>query len=224
MIGTAVAILRKDLTIELRTRESVPAMVLFSVTVFVLFHFGLDRDTLEGDLATGVVWVTLLLAALLGVNRLYVGERDQGGFTGMRLAPIDLTALWLAKAAALFLYLVALELIALPAFDLLLLGPGLGAALPELLPILLLANVGLAAVGALVSALAIETRARDLIVPLLLLPLLVPVVIAAAQATEPLLAAGQSPDDLAKWLGFLALYDVVFVLVSVAVFDFLLDD
>ena len=224
MIATAMAILRKDLTIEVRRRESVPAMVLFSVTVFVLFHFGLDRDTVEGDIATGVIWVTLLLAALLGINRLYVAERDQGGFTGMRLAPIDLTALWLAKAAALFLYLVVLELIALPAFDLLLLGPGLDGALPELLPILLLADLGLAAVGALVAALAIETRARDLIVPLLLLPMLVPVIIAAAQATEPLLTGGQSSDDLAKWLGFLALYDVVFVLVSVAVFDFLLDD
>ncbi|MEA2386452.1 MAG: heme exporter protein [Thermoleophilaceae bacterium] len=224
MIRAAGAILRKDLAIELRTRESVPAMVLFSITVFVLFHFGLDRDTLEGDLATGVVWVTLLLATILGVNRLYVGERDQGGFTAIMLAPIDRTALWVAKATALFLYLVALELVALPAFDLLLLGPGLGGALPELLPILLLANLGLAAVGALIAALAIETRARDLIVPLLLLPMLVPVIIAAARATEPLLAAGQSPDDLAKWLGFLALYDVVFVLVSIAVFDYLLDD
>ena len=224
MIATAVAILRKDLTVELRTRESVPAMVLFSLTVFVLFHFGLDRDTLDGDLATGVIWVTLLLAALLAVNRLYVAERDQGGFVGMRLAPIDLTSLWLAKASALFLYLVALEIVALPAFDLLLLGPGLDGAFPELLPVLLLANLGLAAVGALISALAIETRARDLIVPLLLLPLLVPVIIASAQATEPLLTGSQSPDDLAKWLGFLALYDVVFVLVSVAVFDFLLDE
>ena len=224
MIATAAAILRKDLTIEVRRRESVPAMVLFTVTVFVLFHFGLDRDTVEGDIATGVIWVTLLLAALLGINRLYVAERDQGGFVGMRLAPIDLTALWLAKAVALFVYLVALEIVALPAFDLLLLGPGLDGALPELLPILLFANLGLAAVGALVSALAIETRARDLIVPLLLLPMLVPVIIAAAHATEPLLSAGQSPDDLAKWLGFLALYDVVFVLVSVAVFDFLFDE
>ena len=224
MIRTAGAILRKDLTIELRTRESVPAMALFTVTVFVLFHFGLDRDTLEGDLATGVIWVTLLLATVLGVTRLYVAERDQGGFTALLLAPIDRTALWLAKAAALFLYLVALELVALPAFDLLLLGPGLDGALPELLAIVLLADVGLAAVGALIAALAVETGARELIVPLLLLPLLVPVVIAAAQATEPLLAAGQSPDDLAKWLGFLALYDVVFVLVSIAVFDYLLDD
>ena len=224
MIATALTILRKDLKVELRTRESVPAMALFSVTVFVLFHFGLDRDSLEGDIATGVIWVTLLLAALLGVNRLYVAERDQGGFTSLRLAPVDTTAMWLAKAAALFLYLVLLELVALPAFDLLLLEPGLGGALPELLPILLLANLGLAALGALVSAMAIETRARDLIVPLLLLPLLVPVIIAAAQATEPLLQGSQSPEDLAKWLGFLALYDVVFVLVSIAVFDYLLDD
>ena len=224
MIRAASAILRKDLAIELRNRQSVPAMVLFSITVFVLFHFGLDRDTLEGDLATGVIWVTLLLAAVLGVNRLYVAERDQGGFTALMLAPIDRTALWLAKAAALFVYLTALEVVALPAFDLLLLGPGLDGALPELLPILLLANLGLAAAGALIAALAIETTARDLIVPLLLLPLLVPVVIASAQATEPLLQASQSPDDLAKWLGFLALYDVVFVLVSIAVFDYLLDD
>jgi heme exporter protein B len=224
VIRAANAILRKDLAIELRTRQSVPAMVLFSLTVFVLFHFGLDRDTLEGDLATGVLLVTLLLAAVLGVNRLYVAERDQGGFTSLMLAPIDRTALWLAKAAALFLYLTALELVALPAFDLLLLGPGLDGALPELIPILLLANLGLAAAGALIAALAIETTARDLIVPLLFLPLLVPVIIASAQATEPLLAAGQSPDDLAKWLGFLALYDVVFVLVSIAVFDYLLDD
>jgi heme exporter protein B len=224
VIRAAAAILRKDLQVELRTRQSVPAMVLFSVTVFVLFHFGLDRDTLEGDIATGVIWVTLLLAALLGVNRLYVAERDQGGFTAIMLAPIDRTALWLAKASALFLYLTALELVALPAFDLLLLGPGLDGALPELLPVLLLANLGLAATGALIAALAIETTARDLIVPLLLLPLLVPVIIASAQATEPLLQASQSPDDLAKWLGFLALYDVVFVLVSIAVFDYLLDD
>ena len=224
MIRATGAILRKDLAIELRTRQSVPAMVLFSLTVFVLFHFGLDRDTLEGDLATGVLLVTLLLAAVLGVNRLYVAERDQGGFTALMLAPIDRTALWVAKAAALFLYLTALELVALPAFDLLLLGPGLDGALPELLPILLLVNLGLAAAGALIAALAIETTARDLIVPLLLLPLLVPVIIAAARATEPLLAGSQSPDDLAKWLGFLALYDVVFVLVSIAVFDYLLDD
>jgi heme exporter protein B len=222
--GAALAVLRKDLALEVRTRESVPAMVLLSLTVFVLFHFGLGRDSLDGDLASGVLWVTLLLATVLAVNRLFAAEREQGGVDGLRLSPIDLTAVYLAKAAALFLYLVALELVALPAFAILLLGPDLLDGLPELLPVLLLADVGIAAVGALVAAIAVEARARDLIVPLLLLPLLVPVLIAGANAAEPLLTDPAGAEDLAKWLGFLGLYDTVFVLLSVAVFDFLLED
>jgi heme exporter protein B len=224
VIAAARAIARKDLRIEWRTKESVPAMTLFTITVFVLFHFGLDRDSLDGELASGVLWVTVLLAAVIGVSRLFAAEREQGGIEGLLLAPVDRTALFVAKAAVLFLYLCALELVAVPAFALLLLGPDLGGALPELLVILLLGNLGIAAVGALVSALAAETRARELIVPLLLLPLLVPLLIACAQATEPLLRQEAGPEDLARWLGLLSLYDVVFVLVSVAVFDFLLED
>jgi heme exporter protein B len=224
LLRAARAILGKDLAIELRTKESVPAMVLFSVTVFVLFHFGLDRDSLDGELASGVLWVTLLLATVIAVARLFATEREQGGIDGLLLAPVDRTALFLAKGAALFLYLLLLELVALPAFDLLLLGPDLADALPELGAIVLLGDLGLAAVGALVSAVAAETRARELIAPLLLLPLLVPVLIAAASATEPLLRGAQSPDDLGRWLAVLSLYDVVFVLVSIAVFDFLLEE
>jgi heme exporter protein B len=224
VIRAARAILRKDLLVELRTKESVPAMALFSVTVFVLFHFGLDRDSLDGALAAGVLWVTLLLAAVIAVARLFAAERDQGGIDGLLLAPVDRTALFLAKGAALFLYLVLLELVAVPAFALLLLRPDPLGAMPELLPIMLLADVGLAAVGALVSALAAESHARELLVPLLLLPLLVPVLIAAARATEPLLRGDQSPEHLGRWLGVLTLYDVVFVLLSVAVFDYLLED
>ena len=224
MIRAAGAILRKDLLLELRTGESVPAMALFSVTVYVLFHFGLDRDSLDGELAAGVLWVTLLLAAVLAVVRLFAAEREQGGIEGLLLSPVDRTALFLAKGSALFLFLVALELVAVPMFGLLLLGPGLGAALPELVAILLLADVGVAAVGALVAGLAAESRTRELVAPLLLLPLLVPLLIAAAQATAPLLRGDQSPEDLGRWLGLLTLYDVVFVLLSVAVFDYLLED
>ena len=224
MIAAARAILRKDLRIEWRTKESVPAMTLFTVTVYVLFHFGLDRDTLDGELAAGVLWVTVLLAAVIGVSRLFAAEREQGGIEGLLLAPVDRTALFVAKAAALFIFLCAVELVAVPAFALFLLGPGLDGALPELLAILALGNLGVAAVGALVSALAAETRARELIVPLLLLPLLVPLLIAWAQATEPLFRPVAGPEDLARWLGLLTLYDVVFVLVSVAVFDYLLED
>ncbi|HLM26645.1 MAG TPA: heme exporter protein CcmB [Thermoleophilaceae bacterium] len=221
MIRSASAILRKDLRLEARTKESVPAMLLFSVTAFVLFHFGLDRDSLDGELASGVLWVTLLLASVIGVTRLFAAEREQGGIDGLLLSPADRTGLFLAKAAALFVYLALVELVALPAFTLLLLGPGLQ---PELLLILLLANLGLASVGALVSALASEGRARELVVPLMLLPLLTPLLIAAAGATEPLFSGDGGPEDLGRWLGLLSLYDLVFVLLSVAVFDYLLDD
>jgi heme exporter protein B len=224
VIRAAGTILRKDLLLELRTKEAVPAMTLFTITVYVLFHFGLDRNALDGDLASGVLWVTLLLAAVIGVTRLFAAEREQGGIDALLLAPVDRTALFLAKASALFLFLVVVELVAVPAYDLLLLGPGLGGTLPELLVILLLANLGIAAVGALVAALAAETRTRELIVPLLLLPLLLPLLISCAQATEPLMRTDQGPEDLGRWLGLLTLYDVVFVLVSVAVFDFLLED
>ena len=224
MTRAALAILQKDLTIELRTRESVPAMALFSLIVFVLFHFGFDRDALDGDIATGVLWVTLLLATVLAVNRLYATEREQGGIEGLLLAPVDRTALFLAKASALLLYLLLLELIAVPAFAILLLSVGLLPVLPELVAILVVADVGLAVVGALVAALAAETRARDLIVPLLYLPLIVPVVIAAASATEPLLTGAQAADGLGGWLAFLGVYDMVFLLLSVGIFDFLLDD
>jgi heme exporter protein B len=224
VIAAAGAILRKDLTIELRTKEAVPAMTLFTVTVYVLFHFGLDRDSLDGELASGVLWVTLLLAAVIGVTRLFAAEREQGGIDALLLAPVDRTALFVAKASALFLYLVALELVAVPAFGLLLLGPDLLGAFPELLLILLLADVGLAAVGALVSALASESRARELIVPLLLLPLLVPLLIGAASATEPLLRGAQEAEDLGRFLALLGGFDAVFLLISLAVFDYLLDD
>jgi heme exporter protein B len=224
MRGTVGALLAKELALELRTRESVPAMVLFSVTTYVIFHFGLDRDTVAGDLAAGVLWVTLLFAAILGVNRLFVAEHEQGGFDGFLLAPVDRTALFVAKAIALFAFLCVVELVAVPAFAVLLLGPSPAQALPELVLVLLLANAGVAVTGTLVAALAIQTRARDLIVPLLALPLLVPVVLASARATTPLLAAGGAQPLPGDWVAVLALYDLVFALIAYAVFDFLLED
>jgi heme exporter protein B len=224
MRATVAALLRKELAIELRTRESVPAMVLFTVTTYVLFHFGLNRNAVDGDLASGVLWVTLLFAAILGINRLFVAEHEQGGFDGFLLAPVDRTGLLVAKAIALFSFLFAVELIAVPAFGLLLLGPSLGQALPELVLVIVLADLGIAAVGTLVAALAIQTRARDLMVPLLALPLLVPVVLGASQATAPLFAPGGAEALPGDWLSLLALYDLLFGLIAYAVFDFLLED
>jgi heme exporter protein B len=224
MSRTVAALLRKELLVELRTLESVPGMSLFAVTTFVVFHFALNRSTVEGDLAAGILWVTLLFAAILGVNRLFVADADQGGFDGFLLAPVDRTALLLAKGLTLLAYLVVLEIVAIPAFALLLLGPSIGDALPDLVGVLALGDLGVAAVGALVAALAVRTRARDLLGPLLGLPLLVPVVIAGAKATSPLLAPGHAGGPATRWLLTLGLYDLLFGLIAYALFDFLLED
>jgi heme exporter protein B len=218
------AILRKDLRVELRTFESVPAMTLFAVTTFVLFHFGLNRSTLEGDLAAGVFWVTILFASVLGLNRLFVAEEEQGGFDGFLLAPVDRTALFVAKGTGLFLFLCAVELAAVPAFAILLLGPSPWPVLPELLVVLLLANAGIAVVGTLIAGIAVRTRARDLIGPLVTLPLLVPVVLAASEATVPLFSEAGAQALPGRWLAILAIYDLIFGLVAYGVFDFLLED
>jgi heme exporter protein B len=222
-VNAFAAILGKDLRSELRTLQSLPAMALFSVTTFVIFRFGLDRTTLSGSLAAGVLWATLLFAAVLGINRLFVAEREEGGFDAIRLAPIDRTALFAAKAAALVVYLLALEAIAVLAFAVFFLGSA--AALPPLLPVLLLADLGLAFTGTLISSMAVNSRARDLLVPLLLLPLAVPLMIAATGASEPLLAVGgPGYHRYGTWLAVLALYDLIFGLLGYAVFDFLLED
>jgi heme exporter protein B len=218
------AIVRKDLRIELRTGEAVPAMLLFSVSTFVLFHFALDRRSVEGDLAAGVLWVTLLFAAVLGIVRLFVAEREQGGFDGFLLAPVDRTSLFVAKAAVLFCFLAAVELAAVPAFAILLLGPTPWEAVPELVAVLVLADLGIAVVGTLIGALGIQTRARELIVPILALPLLIPLAIGAARATSPLLLEAGAQALPGRWLLILGLYDLVFALLSFAVFDFLLEE
>ena len=224
MMRAVGAVLRKDLRVELRTFESIPAMTLFTVTTFVLFHFSLDRSSLDGDLASGVLWVTLLFAAVLGQNRLFVAEEEQGGFDGFLMAPVDRTALFVAKATALFAFLTIVELVAVPAFAILLLGPSPWDAIPELVAVLLLANAGIAVIGTLVAGIAVRTRARDLIGPLLTLPLLVPVVLAASEATAPLLAADGAQALPGRWVAVLAIYDLLMGLVAYGVFDFLLED
>jgi heme exporter protein B len=223
-VRAALVVLRKDLRLELRTLETIPAMVLFTLAVFVIFHFGLNRDTISGQLAGGVLTVTLLLAALLGINRLFVAEREQGGFDGFLLAPVDRNALLIAKATAMFLFLTVLEVFAIPAFGLLLLGPSLGTPLAGLIAVLALANVALAVIGTLVAAIAIQTRARDLIGPIIALPLLIPALIATARAAGPLLAAHGSGSPPGKWILVLAMYDAIFGLIAYGVFDFLLED
>jgi heme exporter protein B len=221
---TVGALLRKELLVELRTLESVPGMSLFAVTTFVVFHFALNRNVVEGDLAAGILWVTLLFAAILGINRLFVADAEEGGFDGFLLAPVDRSAMLFAKALTMLIYLLVLELVAVPAFALLLLGPSLGHALPGLLGVLVLGDLGVAAIGTLVAALAVRTRARDLLGPLLALPLLMPIVIGGARASSPLLTMAHHAGPPARWLLTLGLYDLVFGLIAYALFDFLLED
>lgn len=225
MRSTVATLLRKELLLERRAPTVVPAMLLFSISTFVVFHFALQRGSVDGELAAGVLWVTLLFAAILGAGRLFAIDEEEGGFDAFLLAPVDRTAMLVAKALTFLTLLVAVELVAVPAFTLLLLGPSLGAGtIAKLAGVLLLADVGIVVIGTLIAGLAVRTRARDLLVPLMALPLLVPVVIGAARATTPLLAAGGATAIAGRWLMILGLYDLVFALVAFAVFDFLLDD
>ena len=223
--GAARAVYAKELLLERRAPQTLIAMTLFSATTYVVFHFALNRDSVAGNLASGVLWVTLTLAALLGIGRLFVTDRDEGGLEAFLLAPVDRGALLLAKAAALLSFLIALELVAVPLFALLLLGPTPSAgAWLRLAFILLLADAGFAIIGTLVGAIAVQTRARDLITSLLALPLLLPVVIGAARSTAPLLSelgAGALPS---RWPLVLGLYDLIFGLLAYALFDFLVED
>jgi heme exporter protein B len=226
----AWAILRKDLTVELRTFETIPAMALFTIATFVIYHFGLQQDTINGQEAAGIFSASLLFAAVLGTNRLFVAEREQGGFDGFLLAPVDRTAMLVAKSIALFLYMCVLEVIAVPAFAVFAAPDRLGGALAGLILFLLLANIAFALVGTLVSALAIQTRARDLIGPIIGLPLHIPALIAFSigfgkllrAPAHPWLHVSQVPSG--EWLLVLALYDVFNALLAYAVFDFLLEE
>jgi heme exporter protein B len=219
------AILGKDLRIELRTLRSVPAMALFAVTIFVIFHFAIDSSVNafepSADIAAGILVVTVLFAAVLAINRLFLAERDEGGFELMRLAPIDRSVIFAAKFAALFIYLTVLELIAVPVFAAFFLDSGRGLVWTVFY--LLMLNGGLAGTGTLVSSIATNSSARDLLTPLILMPMLIPLVIAAVSLISPELA-GFPSDKAGTWVAVLGLYDAIFILIGYAVFDFLLED
>lgn len=222
-LAAARAILAKDLRSEARTLRTLAGMGLFAVSTFVIFRFGLNRTQLSGDLASGTLWLTLLFAAMLGLNRLFAAEREEGGFDAIRMAPIDRNAMWLAKIAAFVVYMCAVEIVVVPVFALFFLTDLAGLA--PLAGIMLLANIGLAATGTLISSMAVNTRARDMLIPLVLLPLIIPLMIATTAITGGLLAAG-GPDyeRFGDWLVILGLYDLIFLLLGYAIFEFMLED
>jgi heme exporter protein B len=201
---------RKDLLLELRARDTLPAMLLFVVAALVVFHFALPGDRSELA-AKGLLWVALVFTALLGLTRAFVAEREQRLLDGLLLAPCDRSAIWLAKGLATLAFLAVAEVVALPAFALFFSGVN-GATVAGVL----LADVGIAAVGTLLAAMASVSRARELLLPLLFLPLAIPVVVGGVGASVA--------DGSGRYLAFLALYDGVFAILCWASFEYVVTE
>jgi heme exporter protein B len=204
------ALARKDLLLELRARDTLPAMLLFVVSTLVIFHFVLPGDSSELA-AAGLLWVAIVFTALLGLARAFAAEREQSVIDGLVLAPSDRSAIWLGKALSILVFLALAELVALPAFALF-----FGDVDGALVAGVALGDVGIAAVGTLLAAMAAESRARELLLPLLFLPLAIPIVIGGVGASVT--------DDPARYVGFLALYDAIFALVCWASFEYVVTE
>jgi heme exporter protein B len=205
-LGDVAALARTSLLLELRSRDTVPAMVLFVVSALVVFRFSLPADA--SDLASlGLLWIAIVFTAILALTRAFVAERDQRVLDGLVLATADRSAIWLGKVAGVLAFLVLAELVALPAFALFFAPLGW-----ETVAAVALANVGIAAVGTLLAAMAAASRARELLLPLLFLPLVIPIVVGGVGASvEP---------DPARYLAFLGLYDLIFAILAWASFDY----
>jgi len=209
-VGDVAALARKDLLLELRARDTLPAMLLFVLSALVVFHFALP-DGSSRLAAGGLLWVAIVFTALLGLGRAFVAERDQRVLDGLILAPSDRSAIWLAKAVSVLAFLAAAEAIALPAFGLFF-APVSRATVAAVV----LADLGIAAVGTLFSAMAAASRARELLLPLLFLPPMIPLVIGGVGAT-----VAEAP---ARYLGFLAAYDALFAILCWASFEYVVTE
>ena len=199
------ALARKDLLIELRAKETVPAMLLFVLSALTIFHFAVPAGA-SAKISIGLLWTAIVFTALLGLTRAFVPEREQGVFDALVLAPSDRSAIWAAKAISVLAFLGLAELVAIPAFGLFFSGVGWHGVAA-----FALADIGICAVGTLTGAMAVAGRARELILPLLFLPLAIPIVAAGVGAS----IAGGS-----KYLLFLVLYDCVFGLLSWGAFEY----
>ena len=221
LVGQASVIARKDLVIEIRGRHALGTLLPFAATVLIAFGFafGPGRDVLD-RVAPGLLWMAVLFSAVIASRRAYQVETEDGALEGLLLAPIDKAAVFLGKAAAVTLELLALVLAVL-VLVVLLFDLSVASPLP-LVAAFVLGVVGLAAVGSLFGVVAESARTREAIFPMLVLPLVAPVLIAGVRATD-LAASGRSSEVL-SWLGLLAAFDVVFLSVGVLVFGYLLED
>ena len=209
-LGAVAALARKDLRLELRARDTLPAMVIFVVATLVVFHFALPAGADEVA-AQGLLWLALVFTALLGLARAWAPERESGALDGLVLAPCDRSAIWLGKAASTFVFLGAIAVVALPAFAVF-----FAPVSWETIAGVVLANAGICAVGTLLAAMALASRTRELVLPLLFLPLAIPLVVGGVGASisaEP-----------GRFLAFLGLYDVLFAILCWASFEYVVSE
>ncbi|RAQ96472.1 heme exporter protein CcmB [Thermogemmatispora tikiterensis] len=219
LCSQVLAILGKDIRYELRSKQTWLGMGLFALLVFVIFNFAFDlRVENRAAVAPGALWVAFVFASLLGLGRTIAAEREGGSLDRLLLCPVDRRAIYLAKLLGNLLFIGVVELVALPIFAALFSVPLFSG---ELLPIVLLGTLGVAIIGTLFSAMTAATRARELLLPLLVFPLIVPVVIAAVRATGALMIA--APDE-PPWLGLLTAFDVIFFSLALLTFSYVIEE
>lgn len=212
-------ILWKDIRCELRSKQMWAGMGLFALLVLVIFNFAFDlRVDNKAAVAPGALWVAFVFASFLGLGRTIAAEREKGSFDRLLLCPVDRKAIYLAKLAGNVLFIGVVEIVALPVFAMLFDVP---FAVGGLLPIVLLGTIGIASVGTLFSAIAAATQARELLLPILVFPLIVPIVIASVRATSALMVmtANEPP-----WLGLIAAFDAIFLSLSTILFEYVIEE
>lgn len=215
------AMVRKDIVSELRSRETVVSMFLFVVLAMVVFHYAFTVPG-GGDLSFytgGMLWVVFVFGALLGLNRSFAHEKDEGCLDGLLLCPVDRVTIFLAKMTANLIFLGLIQLLAVPVFALFFAAGRMAAHLPAFLALVVLADVGIAALGTLLATIAMHTRARDLLLPILFLPLVIPLLIAAASGTSAVLAGSAGSVSVLGRLAFLLVYDGVFLVLAYGTYD-----
>lgn len=216
-----LAVVWKDMAAELRSRELLSAMLVFALLVILIFNFALELDTKTRSTVTaGVLWVTFAFAGTLGLNRSMAMEKDRGCLDGLLLAPVDRSAIYFGKAIGNLIFMLIVEIIVLPVYSVLyntnLFNPGL-------LLVILLGSIGYVAVGTLLSSMAVQTRTRDVLLPILLFPVVIPVFIAAVKASSGFLL-GIEMAEIQPWLTLLVVYDVIFTAVAFMVFDYVVEE
>jgi len=220
------ALLRKDLLLEWRGRELVPAMLAFVLGAMVLVRFGLGGETLAGGTraATGLLWVIVVFTSMLALVRSFAQEREHGIWDGLLSTPADRSAIWGARATATFLFLAVTQAVALPLFWLFFLQEGRAPNLAVLIAALLLADAGVAMLGSLLAGLATHVRAREVLLPVMFLPFMLPLVTVAVRLTVDTISPQTSGFHTSQGLGFLALYDTIFGLLGWALFEYVVED